>query len=83
MVTSKCSPFKNEKDLSEIPAEYRKRINFVAVKTFEEVLEVAIVDYDKGKKTRKTQSKKKNRNEMDGPIAAWSLAAYLTVPVRS
>lgn len=38
-------PWKNKKDLMDIPDEYRKKINFVPVRTIEEVLEVAIVGW--------------------------------------
>ena len=39
-------PWKNQKDLAEIPDEYRKKINFVPVKNFEEVLSVALLDWE-------------------------------------
>jgi ATP-dependent Lon protease len=35
-------PEKNRKDLEEIPEEYRKVLNFVPVKSIDEVLEVAL-----------------------------------------
>ncbi len=38
-------PYKNKKDLEEIPEEFRAKLNFVAVKTIEEVLDVAIVGW--------------------------------------
>jgi ATP-dependent Lon protease len=37
-------PEKNRKDLEEIPEEYRKVLNFVPVKSIDEVLEVALTD---------------------------------------
>ena len=44
-------PWKNQKDLVDIPEEYRKKINFIPVKTIDEVLRVAIVGWEKrGKK---------------------------------
>ncbi len=49
-------PWKNRKDLEEIPEEYRAKLTFVPVKTFDEVLEVALV----GWKEKKTSMKKKN-----------------------
>lgn len=35
-------PDKNKKDLEDIPEEYRKNLNFIPVKTIDEVLEVAL-----------------------------------------
>jgi ATP-dependent Lon protease len=46
-------PWKNKKDLEEIPEEYRSKLNFVAVKTIDEVLDVALVGW------KEKQSKKK------------------------
>ncbi len=37
-------PFKNEKDLVEIPAEYKAKLEFVPVKRIEEVLEHALLN---------------------------------------
>ena len=39
-------PWKNQKDLVDIPEEYRQKINFIPVKNFSEVLEIALVDWD-------------------------------------
>lgn len=49
-------PWKNKKDLEEIPAEFRAKINFVPVKTFDEVLDVALVGW-KERNKKKTQTK--------------------------
>ncbi len=38
-------PWKNQKDLIDIPEEYRKKINFVPVKNFKEVLSIALVEW--------------------------------------
>jgi len=38
-------PWKNQKDVLEIPAHYRKKLNFVPVKNIQEVLEIALVDW--------------------------------------
>ncbi len=51
-ITTVIIPDKNKKDLQDIPEEYRKKINFVPVKSFDEVLEVALA-------TKKTTSSKK------------------------
>ncbi len=70
-------PWKNKKDLVDIPEEYRKKINFVPVKTIDEVLEVALVDWmtqgfsSKRTTTKKATTKKKSADKSDkGPIAA-------------
>ena len=53
-------PWKNRKDLIEIPEEYRKKINFIPVKNFIEVLEVALIGWDKWKrKLRKMEMSEK------------------------
>jgi ATP-dependent Lon protease len=39
-------PWKNQKDLADIPDEFRKKLNFVPVKNVREVLEVAILDWE-------------------------------------
>ncbi len=46
-------PWKNKKDLMDIPEEYRKKINFIPVRNIEEVLEVAIVGWSEYRKTLK------------------------------
>jgi ATP-dependent Lon protease len=56
-------PWKNQKDLLEIPAEYRKKITFIPVKDIEEVLNIALVDWkghlnlDQTKRKDKTSKK--------------------------
>lgn len=49
-ITTIIIPWRNKKDLAEIPEEYRNKINFVPVKTFEEVLGVALVGWNDRKK---------------------------------
>ncbi len=39
-------PWKNQKDLEEIPELYRRKINFVPVKNIHEVLRVALIDWE-------------------------------------
>ncbi len=70
-------PWKNKKDLVEIPEEYRKKLKFVPVKTIDEVLEVALVDWMAqsfdGKRTtskKSTTKKKASRNDDNGQVAA-------------
>ncbi|EQC47020.1 endopeptidase La [Bacteriovorax sp. BSW11_IV] len=43
-------PWKNKKDLVDIPEEYREKINFVPVKTIDEVLDIALIDWAEKKK---------------------------------
>lgn len=72
-ITTIIIPWKNRKDLTEIPEEYRKKINFVPVKTIEEVLEVAIVDWAEHKiEVKKKMSAKKvpAKNQDNSPMAA-------------
>lgn len=38
-------PWKNKKDLVDIPDEYREKLNFIPVKSFDEVLEIALVGW--------------------------------------
>lgn len=58
-------PWKNQKDLLEIPAQYRKKINFIPVKNIQEVLAIALVDYkgqlDLDQTKRKDETEKKPR----------------------
>lgn len=51
-------PWKNKKDLEDIPEEYRAKLTFVPVKTIDEVLEVALVGW-KEKKKKKNYSRSK------------------------
>jgi ATP-dependent Lon protease len=56
-------PWKNQKDLLEIPAHYRKKINFIPVKNIQEVLSIALVDWkgqlDLDQTKRKSDTSKK------------------------
>ena len=45
-------PWKNQKDLVDIPEQYRKKINFVPVKNIQEVLAVALLDWEPQKKKK-------------------------------
>ncbi|MBT6325134.1 MAG: endopeptidase La, partial [Bdellovibrionales bacterium] len=53
-------PWKNRKDLVDIPKEYRDNINFIPVKNFSEVLDIALVE-----PIRKTSNKSKNKKKKD------------------
>lgn len=59
-------PWKNKKDLIDIPLEYRKKINFIPVKNIKEVLEIALLDWQANKKT----SNKPEPSEDSNPLAA-------------
>lgn len=48
-------PWNNKKDLIDIPEEYRDKLSFMPVKSFDEVLEIALV----GWKEKRAQLKKK------------------------
>jgi ATP-dependent Lon protease len=51
-------PFKNKKDLAEIPANIKRKIKFIPVKTMDEVLSIALdLSTPKGNRHR-TKSKK-------------------------
>ena len=60
-------PWKNKKDLVDIPEEYRKKLKFIPVKTLDEVLDVAIPGW---KKRMSSLSKKKKRSDLPPPMAA-------------
>lgn len=59
-------PWKNQKDLHDIPDEFRKKINFVPVKNFQDVVEIAILDWESH--IKKHRKKKKTKN--NGPTQA-------------
>lgn len=62
-------PWGNKKDFVDIPEEYRKKINFIPVKTFDEILNVAIVGWEK-------RAKELNQNSQDkGPCPSPGIAA--------
>ncbi len=44
-------PWKNQKDLVDIPKEYLEKIKFIPVKNFEEVLDIALVNWKQKKKS--------------------------------
>ncbi len=59
-ITNIIIPWKNIKDLQEIPDQYKQNINFIPVKNIDEVLELAIVDWDLRSKKRAQKPKKNN-----------------------
>jgi ATP-dependent Lon protease len=44
-ITTIIIPWKNQKDLLDIPAEYRKKVRFIPVKNIQEVLSIALIDW--------------------------------------
>jgi ATP-dependent Lon protease len=62
-------PWKNKKDLEEIPEEFRKKLNFVAVKTFDEVLDIALIGWKEKKATHKSKISKRAKETLP-PVAA-------------
>ncbi len=55
-------PWKNQKDLVEIPEKYRKKLNFVPVKNFQEVLAVALLDWEPQKETKEKPERAPRQN---------------------
>jgi ATP-dependent Lon protease len=56
-------PWKNQKDLADIPDKYRKELNFVPVKNIMEVIEIAILDWEPHLKKSKTKKPKNNQRK--------------------
>jgi len=54
-------PWKNKKDLVEIPQDYRDKIEFIPVKNFEEVLKIVLTDWDIKKKEFQDKVTQKNK----------------------
>jgi ATP-dependent Lon protease len=49
-------PWKCQKDLVDIPQEYRDKLELIPVKTIDEVLDIALVNWEENKAQRKTQA---------------------------
>lgn len=52
-------PYKNKKDLVDIPKEYRDKITFIPVKNIDEVLDIALVGWREHIKANKRKDKRK------------------------
>ena len=63
-------PEKNRKCLSEIPKEYRKKINFICVNDFLDVLEVALIGWKNKKISGKKKNNAKKNKDKSIPVAA-------------
>jgi ATP-dependent Lon protease len=56
-------PWKNKKDLIDIPQEYRDKLEFIPVKNFYEVLEVAIINWGEYIKNVSQKQERKSKNK--------------------
>lgn len=67
-------PWKNQKDILEIPAQYRKKLNFIPVKNIQEVLSIALVDWNGqlnlDQHKRKTGEVEKEKKPKSNQVAA-------------
>lgn len=63
-------PWKNQKDLADIPDDFRKKINFVPVKNFREVLAIAILDWEPHLKSFHKRERLKEKNNPKPQVAA-------------
>lgn len=66
-------PWKNKKDLVDIPDEVKEKVKFVPVKTIDEVLEVALIGWkgsDSKEQNAKKSKKDNNKNSSPPPVAA-------------
>ena len=63
-------PWQNKKDLVDIPEEYREKINFIPVKTIDEVLDVAILGWKEAKRLRMKKKDKGAKKNNFPPVAA-------------
>lgn len=59
-------PWKNQKDLADIPEQHRKKLNFIPVKNIQEVLALALVEW-KPQVEKPTPNKQRKK---DGQVAA-------------
>ena len=57
-------PWKNQKDLQDIPEKYKEKLNFIPVKNIMDVLPIALDDWEPQKKKRRTKAKPKNRGQI-------------------
>jgi ATP-dependent Lon protease len=61
-------PWKCQKDLVDIPEEYRERLELIPVKTIHEVLDLALVGWDEKKKELKKKMKKAKEQKRTNPL---------------
>jgi ATP-dependent Lon protease len=67
-------PEKNKKDLEDIPAELREKLEFRPVRTIDEVLEIALSQKLKGSETAETKTTKTTTKRRMGGAAAAAAA---------
>jgi len=63
-------PWQNQKDLVDIPEEYREKLNFVPVKSIDEVLDIAILGWKEAKRLRMKNKDKGVKKNNFPPVAA-------------
>lgn len=63
-------PWKNKKDLVEIPEEYRKKLKFVPVKDFSEVLDIVLIGWAEKKKHVEKSTRRGPRGKDNLPPVA-------------
>ncbi len=65
-------PWKCQKDLVDIPEEYRERLELIPVKTIDDVLDIALIGWDERKKELRKKSKKTTKSKPSNlpPVAA-------------
>jgi len=56
-------PWKNKKDLADIPEEYREKLEFIPVKNFYEVLEIAIINWSEYVKNVSMKQERESKNK--------------------
>jgi ATP-dependent Lon protease len=61
-------PADNKKDLAEIPARIRQRVQFTFVETMDEVIEQALLDAPPSSDGEETPTEQENRPENGGPL---------------
>lgn len=77
-ITDIIIPWGNVKDLSEIPEEFKKKINFIPVKNIREVLEIALLDWEASGESDKNDNiellKKRKKKKKDSGTGYNSVA---------
>lgn len=65
-------PWKCQKDLVDIPEEYRERLELIPVKTIDDVLDIALIGWDERKKEMRKAAKKSTKSKPSNlpPVAA-------------
>lgn len=69
-ITNLIIPIANQKDLTDIPQQFKEKINFILAENLDEVFTVAFEKQDKGDKTSAKKSAHKKENKKSKPLAA-------------